>query len=160
MQDFIYFLGRFHVLVLHLPIGIILAAVALDWIARSERFRTLGGVSPFLWGLAAVSAVVTAGLGYMHAAQGALDASSLAPHRLFGTGVAVFAIVVWWLARRPELYKRVNVATGIVALALVAITGHFGGNLTHGASFLWQYAPGPLRSLGASAESSADSSEP
>ena len=39
MQDFIFFLGRFHVLVLHLPIGIILAAVALDWIARSPVQR-------------------------------------------------------------------------------------------------------------------------
>src|SRR3954471_17607943 len=102
MQDFMYFLGRFHVLVLHLPIGIILAAVALDWIARSERFRALGGVSPFMWGLAAVTAVATAALGYMHAAEGAFNADAVAPHRLFGTGVAVFAIVVWWLSRRPE----------------------------------------------------------
>ncbi len=152
MQDFIYFLGRFHVLVLHLPIGIILAAVALDWSARSERFRALGAVSPFLWALAAVSAVATAALGYMHAAEGGFSADTVAAHRFFGTSVAVFTVVVWWLSRRPELYKRVNVATGIVALALVTVTGHFGGNLTHGSSFLWQYAPGPLRSLGESAE--------
>ena len=71
----------------------------------------------------------------------------------------MFTVVVWWLSRRPELYKRVNVATGVVALALVAITGHFGGNLTHGSSFLWQYAPGPLHSLGAIAESRAGSTE-
>jgi uncharacterized membrane protein len=135
-------------LVLHLPIGIVLAAVALDWIARSERFRALGAVSPLLWALAAVSAVATAALGYMHAAEGAFSADAVAAHRFFGTSVAAFTVVVWWLAQRPELYKRVNVATGIVALALVAITGHFGGNLTHGSSFLWQYAPGPLHSLG------------
>lgn len=64
------------------------------------------------------------------------------------------------MARRPALYKRVNVATGIVALALVAITGHYGGNLTHGASFLWQYAPGPLHSLGASAEPQTHAADP
>jgi uncharacterized membrane protein len=159
MQDFFYFLGRFHVLVLHLPIGIILAAVALDWIARGQRFRGLAAVSPFLWGLAAVSAVTTAALGYMHLAEGKFSGDSAAAHRFFGTSVAVFTIVVWWLSRRPELYKRVNVATGVVALALVAITGHFGGNLTHGSSFLWQYAPGPLHSLGAIAESHAGPAE-
>ena len=159
MQDFIYFLGRFHVLVLHLPIGIILAAVALDWIARSPRFRGLASVSPFLWALAAVSAVATAALGYMHFAEGKFSGDSAAAHRFFGTSVAVFTVVVWWLTRRPELYKRVNVATGVVALALVAVTGHFGGNLTHGSSFLWQYAPGPLHSLGAIAESRASSAE-
>ena len=90
MQDFIYFLGRFHVLVLHLPIGIVLAAVALDWIARSERFRALGAVSPFLWALAAVSAVATAALGYMHAAEGGFSADAVAAHRFFGTSVAAF----------------------------------------------------------------------
>src|SRR5262252_4527083 len=159
MQDFIYFLGRFQVLVLHLPIGIILAAVAVDWIARSERFRALSAVSPFLWALAAVSAVATAALGYMHLAEGKFSGDAATAHRFFGTTVAVFTVVIWWLSRRPELYKRVNIATGVVVLALVTITGHFGGNLTHGSSFLWQYAPGPLHSLGAITESSAGSPE-
>jgi uncharacterized membrane protein len=158
MQDFIYFLGRFHVLVLHLPIGIILAAVALDWIARKARFSGLAAVSPFLWGLAALSAIATAALGYMHFAEGKFSGDSATAHRFFGTCVAVFTVVVWWLSKRPELYKRVNIATGIAALALVAITGHFGGNLTHGSSFLWQYAPGPLHSLGAIEESRASES--
>jgi uncharacterized membrane protein len=147
MQDFIFFLGRFHVLALHLPIGIILAAVVLDWVARRDAYRSLAAVSPFLWGLAAASAVLTAALGYMHFAEGAFSGASASAHRFFGTTVAVVSIVIWWLSRRPELYRRVNVATGIAAIALVTITGHFGGNLTHGSSFLIQYAPAPLRAL-------------
>lgn len=147
MQDFIFFLGRFHVLALHLPIGIILAAVVLDWVARRDAYRSLAPVSPFLWGLAAASAVLTAVLGYMHFAEGAFSGPSATAHRFFGTTVAVVSILIWWLSRRPELYRRVNIATGIVAIALVTITGHFGGNLTHGSSFLSQYAPRPLRAL-------------
>jgi uncharacterized membrane protein len=147
MQDFIFFLGRFHVLALHLPIGIILAAVALDWVARRDAYKSLAAVSPFLWALAAASAVLTVVLGYMHFAEGAFSGTSANAHRFFGTSVAVVSIAIWWLSRRPELYRRVNIATGIVAIALVAITGHFGGNLTHGSSFLLQYAPGPLRAL-------------
>jgi hypothetical protein len=95
----------------------------------------------------------------MHFAEGSFSGSSANAHRLFGTSVAVVTVVIWWLSRQPELYRRINLATGIVALALVAITGHFGGNLTHGSSFLWQYAPGPLRSLGASAEKPASPAE-
>ena len=38
MQEFGFFLGRFHVLALHLPIGIIIAAVVLDWLARRPRY--------------------------------------------------------------------------------------------------------------------------
>jgi uncharacterized membrane protein len=147
MQDFLYFLGRFHVLALHLPIGIILVAVALDWVARRERYSGLAAVSPFLWGGAALSAVLTVALGYLHFAEGAFTGPSANAHRIFGTAVAVASVLIFWLSRRPALYKRVNVATGVVAVALVAIAGHFGGDLTHGSTFLWEYAPGPLRSI-------------
>ena len=142
MQDFIYFLGRFHVLVLHLPIGIVLVAVALDWVARREPYRGLAAVAPFLWGFAAISAVVTAALGYMHFSEGGFTGASAYSHRLFGTAVAVVTVVIWWLCTRDrELYRKLNIATGTVAVALVAITGHYGGNLTHGSEFLLQYAP-------------------
>jgi hypothetical protein len=147
MQDFVFFLGRFHVLALHLPIGIILAAVALDWTARRGAYRQLAVLSPFLWALAAASAVLTVVLGYMHFAEGAFSGPSATAHRFFGTSVAVISGAIWWLSRRPQLYRRVNVVTGVLALAAVTVTGHFGGNLTHGSSFLWQYAPGPLRAL-------------
>ena len=73
MQDFVFFLGRFHVFALHLPIGIILAAVALDWTARRATYRQLAVLSPFLWALAAASAVLTVVLGYMHFAEGAFS---------------------------------------------------------------------------------------
>jgi hypothetical protein len=120
-------------------------------------------VSPFLWGAAALSAVLTVALGYMHAAEGGFSGPSLAAHRLSGTVVAAFALAIWWLsARRPELFKRVNIVTGVAALLLVSVTGHYGGNLTHGETFLLQYAPGGLRSGGSGgpAAEPADGAQP
>ena len=38
-MDFVYFLGRFHVLVLHLPIGIIVALCVLELLSRKYRHR-------------------------------------------------------------------------------------------------------------------------
>jgi uncharacterized membrane protein len=149
MQDFIHFLGRFHVLALHLPIGIMVVAVILDWVARGERRGALARAAPLLWGATAVSAVLTAALGYLHFSEGGFTGSSATAHRFFGTTLAAYSVLVWWLcARRGELYRRINVATGVVALGLVTITGHYGGNLTHGETFLLQYAPG-FSSLGA-----------
>jgi uncharacterized membrane protein len=147
MQDFIYFLGRFHVLALHLPIALVLVAVLLDWLARSARYQQLAAALPFLWGLAAISAVLTAALGYMHLAEGTFTGPSASAHRFFGTSVGVLAVVLWWLcSRHADLYKKINITTGVVALALVTITGHYGGNLTHGETFLLQFAPGASRS--------------
>lgn len=151
-MDFIYFLGRFHVLALHLPIALILVAVLLDWVARRDRYRQLAAAAPFLWAAAALSAVLTVALGYMHFAEGGFAGPTASAHRFFGTTVAVLCVAIWWLcARQATLYRTINVVTGLVVLLLVTMTGHFGGNLTHGESFLWQYAPGPLKALGSGA---------
>jgi uncharacterized membrane protein len=148
MQEFSFFLGRFHVLVLHLPIGILIAAVVLDWMARRPRYAALSQAAPLLWGLAAISAVVTAALGYLHFSEGGFTGPSAEAHRLWGTITAVAAVGGWWLAARsPGRAAAARVVVGIAMLVLVSITGHYGGNLTHGTTFLGEYAPSFLRGL-------------
>ena len=147
MQEFGFFLGRFHVLALHLPIGIVIAAVVLDWLARRPRYAALASAAPLLWGLAALSAVLTAALGYLHFGEGGFTGPSAEAHRLWGTVTAVAAVVDWWLARAPGRAGVARLAAGIVMLALVSMTGHYGGNLTHGTTFLGEYAPSFLRGL-------------
>ncbi len=148
MQEFGFFLGRFHVLALHLPIGIVIAAVVLDWLARRPRYAALASAAPLLWGLAAVSAVLTAVLGYLHFGEGGFTGPSAEAHRLWGTVTAVAAVAGWWLASRSGgRAGAVRLAAGIAMLALVSITGHYGGNLTHGTTFLGEYAPSFLRGL-------------
>ena len=148
MQDFVFFIGRFHVLALHLPIGIAIAAVALDWISRRPRYSALAQASPFFWGAAAISAIITAALGYMHFAEGAFTGPSASAHRLWGTITAVAALETWWLAAHAHGVARwPQLTAGIAMLALVSITGHYGGNLTHGTEFLEEYAPAFLRPL-------------
>ena len=153
MQDFGYFLGRFHVLVLHLPIGIILAAVALQWLARRPRYRHLATAAPVLWGAAALTAIVTVALGYLHFAEGGFSGPSASAHRLYGTSVAVVATAVWLVSRQPAAtYRLVELGGGVLLLLLVTLTGHYGGNLTHGSTYLVEYAPAPLRTLVGAAE--------
>ena len=148
-MDFIYFLGRFHVLVLHLPIGIICVLFVIEWLARKEKYRHLEAALPFLWGATAVTALVTVTLGYMHFAEGAFVGSSALQHRNFGTALAVVATVVAVLraSQFAASYKPLFFPASILLLFLAFITGHFGGNLTHGSTFLVEYAPQPLRSL-------------
>jgi uncharacterized membrane protein len=148
-MDFIFFLGRFHVLVLHLPIGIIVVLFVLEWLARKPKYGYLGSASPFLWGAAAISALVTVIFGYMHFAEGAFTGSSATQHRNFGTIVAVLVTVVALLrsSNFASAYKPVFFPASALALLLVSITGHYGGNLTHGSSYLVEYAPEFVRSM-------------
>jgi uncharacterized membrane protein len=148
-MDFVYFLGRFHVLVLHLPIGIIFALFILEYLSRKQQFRYLDAASPFMWGALALTALVTVLLGFMHYAEGAFTGPSAEQHRFFGTVVAVVAtgVALLRVSRLSASYKPLFMPAALVLFVLVAITGHYGGNLTHGSTYLVEYAPQPLRSL-------------
>ena len=137
-MDFVFFLGRFHVLVLHLPIGIILVAIALEWAARKERYARLDSAVPLLWATAAITAIVTVALGYMHYAEGGYEGSAGNLHRILGTALAVVTTIVWILRTRSQaLYEKSRLALAVVLLILVFATGHYGGSLTHGSSYLF-----------------------
>jgi uncharacterized membrane protein len=148
-MDFLYFLGRFHVLVLHLPIGIIVAVFVLEWLALKEKYKYLEAASPFLWGAMALSALVTVLLGYLHFAEGSFVGSSANEHRMFGTAVGLIAMAVALLRTSSfaDNYRPVFFPASVLLLVLVSITGHFGGNLTHGSTYLVEFAPQPIRSL-------------
>lgn len=148
-MEFIYFLGRFHVLVLHLPIGIIVALLVFEWLVRKEKYRHLEPAAGFLWMAGAVSAIATVVLGYMHFAEGGFEGASGYQHRNFGTGVAVIITVVALLrsSRFAVNYRPVFLPAAALLFVLVSMVGHYGGNLTHGSSFLVEYAPDPVRAV-------------
>jgi hypothetical protein len=97
----------------------------------------------------ALTSLVTVVLGYMHFAEGSFTGPSAAQHRTFGTIVAVFATAIALLRASSfaQSYKPVFFPAALVLLMLVSLTGHYGGNLTHGSTFLVEYAPQPVRSL-------------
>jgi uncharacterized membrane protein len=140
-MDFIYFIGRFHVLVLHLPIGMIVVLFVLEWLARKPKYSYLTAASPFLWGAAALSALVTVILGYMHFAEGAFAGTSAVQHRNFGTIVAVLTTGIALLRSSKFAlgYGPVFFPASALMLFLVAITGHYGGSLTHGSTYLVEH---------------------
>jgi uncharacterized membrane protein len=148
-MDFIYFLGRFHVLALHIPIGIIVAIFVLELLARKEKYSHLASASAFLWIAAAVSAILTVVLGYMHFAEGGFTGPSGAQHRTFGTalGIIITVIAVLRVSRFAPNYQPVFFPAAVLMVLLASITGHYGGNLTHGSTYLVEYAPQPIRSL-------------
>jgi uncharacterized membrane protein len=143
----VYFLGRLHVVALHVPIGVILMTLLVECLARRERFKALGGLTPVLWVCAAVSAVVTAALGLLHAQEG-ITGASVNLHRAFGlafTAAVVCACVLrFW---RVSVYHTIQLPLGVVLIVLVTLTGHYGGNITHGSAYLLEHAPAPLRTL-------------
>jgi uncharacterized membrane protein len=148
-MEFIYFLGRFHVLALHIPIGIIVAVLVLEWLVRKEKYKHLESAAAFLWLAGAASAILTVVLGYMHFSEGGFEGPSGYQHRNFGTALAVIITVVALIRASAfaKSYRPVFLPAAILLFVLVSMVGHYGGNLTHGSTYLFEYAPQPLRSL-------------
>lgn len=148
-MEFIYLLGRFHVVILHIPLGVIVAIFFLELLSRREKYRHLASASAYLWVVGAVSAIVTVALGYMHFAEGSFDSASGIQHRTFGTVLAAAMTVVAALrvSKLADRYASWFLPASILVALLATITGHYGGNLTHGSNYLVAYAPQFVRSL-------------
>jgi len=141
------FLGRFHPLVVHLPIGFLLLGGIAEIIARRRGINLNSAISMMLLS-GAIAAVLAVGLGWLLASEGGYDEGTLFWHRWMGVGVAVVSILTW-LAKIGKLKTSSEVYKGVLILLVlqITITGHFGGNLTHGSNYLLEYAPEPVSQL-------------
>lgn len=150
--DFIIFLGRFHPLIVHLPIGFLFIAVALEYLSKIERFKNLGHATVFVLFLTSVGSVIAVVLGYFLSLGGGYDEQILFWHKWFGIALAAGATLAWLLKMQTE--KRSSVLIGrsyifflIISCISLMAAGHNGGSLTHGSDYLTAYMPDPLRKL-------------
>ncbi len=128
-------IGHLHPLLVHLPIGILLLACFFQLMATRARYAHLQhaiGITLF-WGM--ISAVASCISGYLLSGSGDYDPTLVGRHQWFGIGVAAVAIIYYSLYH----YKRIinyRWILPVVLIALIAITGHLGGSLTHGSDYL------------------------
>ncbi|WP_435313464.1 c-type cytochrome domain-containing protein [Cellulophaga fucicola] len=146
VPDFVLFLGRFHPLVVHLPIGFLLFAFLLEIFSRIKKNPVLTTAIPLALFLGGVSALVACILGYMLSLSGDYDDNALDSHFWFGIATTVLAFVAW-LIRIEKIklsnYKKIqpNIAALTLLVIVISVTGHYGGNLTHGSDYLVKYLP-------------------
>jgi uncharacterized membrane protein/mono/diheme cytochrome c family protein len=131
-------LGKFHLLVVHFPIALLMAALAAELWAVWQRRRVPSPAVRFCLGLAAVSAVPAVALGWLFALGGLGSSGLLALHRWIGTAAGAWAVGIAVVsevdARRGvrSWWTRVLLLVGVL---LVSVAAHFGGLMVHGKDF-------------------------
>jgi mono/diheme cytochrome c family protein/uncharacterized membrane protein len=140
-KGILHALGPFHLVVVHFPIALfIAAAIAELWYALRGSHIPMPAVR-FCVLLGAASAVIAASLGWIHAGHGhgAGSWQLLRLHRWIGTATAAWgvgtALFSEWDQQRGVRSQWFRVWLFMAAL-LVAVEGHFGGMLVHGDDFL------------------------
>lgn len=143
------FLGRFHPLLVHLPIGGLFVAAVLAAASKTTRFAYVRVALAPVLAFCAVSALLGAAAGQLLASDAAYVGGAFVWHRRLGYVVALVSVVAALVAgiesRRtgPRWTKASDVLIG-VALALLLITGHLGGTLSRGPGYLTHYLPRTL----------------
>jgi uncharacterized membrane protein len=126
--------GRLHPLVLHVPIGFVLAALVLELGATRGRLeRRL--LARFLW-LSAAAAALAATTGLVLAREDGYGGATLARHQRFGlalAGACLGAALLHGLRARSLVPYRLAL---LAAALLLVPAGHLGATLTHGADWL------------------------
>lgn len=129
------FLGRFHPLLVHLPIGILILAGIFQWMLLIPRFAILKPAIPtvIFWGaLAGIGSCIS---GYLLAGTGDYDADLVFRHQWLGIATTASAIILllFYHFHAGEWVTRI---LGLIMLTLLSLTGHLGGTLTHGEGYI------------------------
>lgn len=149
-SDFVLFIGRFHPLIVHLPIGFLLFAFLLECLALFKRFEQLTHAAPLALLAGGISAVFSVLTGYLLSSGGGYGEDLLSIHQWLGITVAILSLLAFILRTRFYDYPVVKKIYGSVLVLMVGTlmaTGHQGGNLTHGTGYLTRYMPEPLRTI-------------
>jgi len=143
-EEIVIFIGRFHPLVVHMPIGFIAAVVILQLVALFSQSNLRIGIVTLLW-FSMITAILSTIIGTLLAIPGGYDAELLLKHRQLGLGTSIATI--WMLCahrskrRGSGLFYSLSLLFG---MGLLGATGHFGGSLTHGDDYLTAYLPEAL----------------
>ncbi len=133
------FIGRVHPILVHLPIGLLVAAALLSCLpfaGLSEHRRAVA----WIWTATSVSAVFACASGWLLALEGGYDPVILTRHRWSGVALAAGSTIAAMAVHLPGrgrgktafLYR----AGAVISFAALLPAGHFGGTLTHGSAYL------------------------
>lgn len=147
-SDIILFFGRIHPLVVHLPIGFLLLAALAEISVKWKKFEPLKPFTQYIWGLGAIAAFFAVLFGYFLSLSGDYNEDTIFWHKWSGVAVLLLSLVCYYISKKQikiPFHGKSILATLVVVT--IFYTGHLGGNLTHGSTYLLEYAPNPIRQL-------------
>ena len=154
--DWLQFLGRFHPLLVHLPIGMLVLLPCLE-LAGTTRPGLREGAG-FVLHLTLAAGAITLVLGISLAYGSGVMGATVTRH-MWG-GIALLIELLMCVTVRPAWIsgqlQRVYPALLTVSLLTLTWTAHQGGSLTHGGGYLTLYMPGALKGFFPSASAASD----
>lgn len=139
----ILLIGRFHPVILHFPIVLIILALIMEVLRRVKILKT-DFVQSVILVSSAISAIVAVASGFLLYASGDYSGLLLQQHLWIGviTGsVILITVAFFYLYKNNVRWYAFYVVALLISNGAVAYTSHLGGSLTHGEDYLTEYLP-------------------
>ncbi len=150
-SDTVLFIGRFHPIVLHLPVGALALLCLFELICSTRRGEERFGESALLILLVgALGSVLAVFAGIMLSREGGYTGGNFSLHQtmgILGTAGVLLALLVRLTAMGRGSSELLNAyrALYFISFGLLGLGAHFGGNMSHGSKFLTEFAPASLK---------------
>jgi uncharacterized membrane protein/mono/diheme cytochrome c family protein len=126
------FVGKFHPLFVHLPIGFFLLAFVLKVISFWKNKESIDAILPIMLILSFLASAFSSFTGYFLSQSGEYDIDMVDKHQWSGIVFTILILAVYFFRNNAKL----GLASWIVSSLLLMVVGHLGGSLTHGEDFL------------------------
>ncbi len=151
MDQWSLFFGKFHPLLVHLPIGFIVAVFFLEIGRLFGKIEVSDETISFILLISAITAISSCVAGYFLLLSGGYDEDILDNHKWQGIWVAIITSVLFLLKTdfikdKLAILSLLNIPLLGMGFVLLMTAGHLGGSLTHGEGYLTQETPEPFRS--------------
>lgn len=149
MNDFdwiLQLLGRFHPLLVHFPIGLLVVALFMELLTIGGKRKGLREGTHWVVYLGTIFATLSAFFGWLLRIQEDYAGELVDNHQYVGIATAVLALLttlLLWLTTKRKLPDFRAYRTGLIAtVVLLTIAAHLGASLTHGEDYLTSVLPG------------------
>lgn len=142
---FLNFLGRFHVLIVHVPVGVVFLAFLMEIVSRIPSQNHIKSAIPMVLWVALLGGIGATVLGYLLMGTEGTVGKAMTYHLWTGLAVVVFTLLalVFLLLEKTPLY----LLTLVASIISISAAGHFGGAMIHDEDYLAEYAPEPVKPL-------------
>ncbi len=136
LPSYALFVGRFHPVILHLPITLIILLIPFSFYVHKRNDQSdINSLFELVLHYVALVSTLTALSGFLLAAGGGYEAEALRFHKWLGVAIAFGSHALIYL-RKAFASRLAFWNTSLLATLLLTIAGsHYGGTLTHGEGF-------------------------
>jgi uncharacterized membrane protein len=147
----VLFIGRFHPIFLHLPVGALAMLCIMELVCMTRSGEDKFGAAALLtlW-VGAAGSVLAVLAGIMLSREGGYEGGNFTLHQslaLVGTAGVLLSLVIRIYAMGQGNRELMHAYRAVFfgSFGLMGLGAHFGGNMSHGNKFLTEHAPEPMK---------------